>query len=116
MRAQRCKIGTRGGVHLFNSLRGNSTLQRLSMRYNAIISLEGAADASSRFGLRALDMSSNGLEEIPLEFIEALHCDGVSEFVIDSTPMIAASWPLRISEELIAAVRRFKKISLNVRA
>ena len=30
MRAQRCKIGTRGGVHLFNSLRGNSTLQRLS--------------------------------------------------------------------------------------
>ena len=62
-------------MHLFKVLRGNSTLQRLSLQGNAISSVEGAADASSRFGLRALDMSANKLKEIAVEFIEALPAD-----------------------------------------
>ena len=99
-------------MHLFKALRDNSTLQRLSMRGNSIKSLEGAADARCRFGVRALDMSSNGLEEIPLEFISALRCDGV----FDSAPKIAASWPLSISEKFVSVVKRFRKISLSVRA
>ena len=72
---QECEIGTRGAVHLFKALRGDSTLQRLSLQGNAISSVEGAADASSRFGLRALDMSANKLKEIAVEFIEALPAD-----------------------------------------
>ena len=75
MSVQECGMGTRGAVYLFEALRDNSTLQRLSMRGNAISSVEGAADASSRFGVRVLDMSSNKLEEIPVEFIEALPAD-----------------------------------------
>ena len=62
-------------MHLFKVLRRNSTLQRLSLQGNAISSVEGAADASSRFGLRALDMGANKLKEIAVEFIVALPAD-----------------------------------------
>ena len=62
-------------MHLFKVLRGNSTLQRLSLQGNAISSVEGAADALSRFGLRALDMSANELKDIAVEFISALPAD-----------------------------------------
>ena len=74
MSVQECGIGTRGAVHLFEALRDNSTLQRLSVRDNAISSLEGAADASSRFEVRALDMSSNRLSSavVPNNLVNAL--------------------------------------------
>ena len=72
---QRCGIGSGGAVHLFKVLRRNSTLQRLSLQGNAISSVEGAADASSRFELRALDMGANKLKEIAVEFIVALPAD-----------------------------------------
>ena len=101
-------------MHLFKALRDNSTLQRLSMRGNAISSLEGAADASSRFGVRALDMSSNGLKEIPLAFIEAL--PGDSEFVVEMEAAVVTlgHWKLNRSCRSIAELRRWKKLDLSV--
>ena len=75
MNEQECGIGEQGAVHLFKALQDNSTLQCLSLAGNEISSLQGAADTSSRFGLRLLDMRSNKLINIPVEFVEALRAD-----------------------------------------
>ena len=111
---QECEIGTGGAVHLFKALRDNSTLQRLSMRGNAIRSVEGAADAASRFGVRALDMSSNGLKMVPVEFIEAL--PGDCEFVVEMEAAVVTlgHWKLNTSCRSIAELRRWKKLDLSV--
>ena len=101
-------------MHLFKALRDNSTLQRLSMRGNAIRSVEGVADAWCRFGVRALDMSSNELEEIAVEFISALPRD--SEFVVEMEMAVVTlgHWKLNTSCRSIAELRRWKKLDLSV--
>ena len=111
---QGCRIGSAGAVHLFKALRESSTLQRLSVRGNAISSVEGAADASSRFGVRTLNMSSNGLEEIAVEFIEALPRD--SEFVveIEAAVVTLGHWKLNTSCRSIAELRQWRKLDLSV--
>ena len=114
MSVQECGIGTRGALHLFKALLENSTLQRLSMRGNATRSVEGAADAWSRFGARALDMSSNELEEIPLEFIEALPRDCEFEVEMEAVVVTLGRWKLNASCRSIAELRRWKKLDLSV--
>ena len=74
---QECEIGTRGAVHLFNALRGNSTLQRLSLRRNGLKWAESAGDALAELEVRALDMSGGGSSGV----IEAVHTGG--EYVVE---------------------------------
>ena len=114
MSVQKCEIGTRGAVHLFKALRNKSTLQRLSMRNNAIMSVEGAADASSRFGVRSLDMRSNRLGEIAVEFIEALPRDCEFEVEMEAVVVTLGRWKLNASCRSIAELRRWKKLDLSV--
>ena len=111
---QRCGIGSGGAVHLFKALRANSTLQRLSMRGNAISSVEGAITALSRFGVRSLDMSLNGLKNIAVEFIEALPRDCEFEVEMEAAVVTLGPWKLNTSCRLIAELRRWKKLDLSV--